>query len=208
MNGLTPTRPSLLLQLRDTGDQRAWEDFVRIYTPLIYGFCRQRHHDLSDADAADITQEVLKAVARTVQRFEYDPARGRFRSWLLTVTRSKLNNFLANRQRNPARAWGGTSVVQRLEELPAPEEETNWDRDFQRRLFEWAAEQVRAEVQPNTWQAFWQAAVEGRPGEEVSANLRLSVGAVYVAKSRVTARLRELIASVGDEPPNLEGIVK
>ena len=59
MNGLTPTRPSLLLQLRDTGDQRAWEDFVRIYTPLIYGFCRQRHHDLSDADAADITQEVI-----------------------------------------------------------------------------------------------------------------------------------------------------
>ena len=205
MNGSMATRPSLLLQLRDAGNQEAWEDFVRIYTPLIYGFCRQR--GLQDADAADVAQEVLKTVARTVQRFDYDPSRGRFRNWLLTVTRSKFNNLLGSQQRHP-HVPGGTSALQRLEELPSPEEETNWDREFHQRLFEWAAERVRAEVQMKTWQAFWQAAVEGRRGEEVAANLSLSLGGVYVAKSRVLTRLRELIASVGDEPPTLKGIVK
>ena len=205
MNGSTPTRPSLLLQLRDTENQQAWEDFVRIYTPLIYGFCCQR--GLQNADAVDVAQEVLKAVTRTIQRFEYDPTRGKFRNWLLTVTRNKFNNLLSSQQRH-AQASGGTSMLQRLEDLPSAEEETNWDRDFQRRLFEWAAERVRTEVQPKTWQAFWQAAVEGRGGEDVAARLGLSVGAVYVAKSRVTTRLRELIASVADEPPVLEGIVK
>lgn len=203
MNGSTPTRPSLLLQIRDASDNKAWEDFVRIYTPLIYGFCRQRH--LQEADAADVAQEVLKAVARAVQTFDYDSARGKFRSWLLTVTRSKLNNFLLSRQRHPA---ANTAALEHLDELPSAEESTNWDRDFQKRLFEWASARVKGEVKGKTWDAFWQASIEGRPAEEVAANLDLSLGAVYVAKSRVLARLRELISSVAEEPPNLEGIVR
>jgi RNA polymerase sigma factor (sigma-70 family) len=205
MDSAAVTRPSLLLGLRDTENKEAWEDFVRIYSRLIFGFCCQR--GLQEADAADVTQEVLKTVARTIQRFEYDPSRGRFRGWLLTVTRSKFNNFLSAQQRRIQTA-GETSILQRLEDVPSAEEESNWDRELQQRLFEWASERVRTEVTPKSWEAFWGTAMEGRSGEEVGSGLGLSVGAVYVAKSRVIARLRELIASVGDGPPSLEAILK
>jgi|SRR5436190_19353084 len=205
MDTATLTHPSLLLELRDCENKQAWEDFVRIYSRLIYGFCCQR--GLQQADAADVTQEVLKTVARTIQRFEYDPTRGRFRGWLLTVTRSKLNNFLGAQQRR-LESSGGTTLLQRLEETPTPEEELKWDRELQQRLFEWASGRVRAEVTAKSWEVFLRTAVEGESGEAVGAALGLSVGAVYVAKSRVIARLRELIASVGDGPPSIEEIVR
>src|SRR5919108_865840 len=97
------TRASLLIRLRDGSDADAWQEFVRLYAPVIYGFARKR--GLQDADAADLMQEVLRSVARNAERMEYDPARGTFRGWLYTVTRNKIYNFL-NGQRHRPRASG------------------------------------------------------------------------------------------------------
>ena len=190
------TRPSLLVRIRDLENQRAWEEFVEIYTPLVYGCCRGR--GLQDADAADVSQDVMRAIASAIRKFQYDPQRGRFRDWLFMVIRSKLQNFLANRFRHPH----GTSEVdvdQFLESQPAPVGEANWDRDYDQRLFHWAAGAVRGEFQDRTWQAFWQMTIEERSGKEVAAHLGLSVGAVYVARSRVLARLKEKLASIAGE---------
>jgi RNA polymerase sigma-70 factor (ECF subfamily) len=104
------TRASLLLQLRDAQNAAAWEQFVAIYTPLIFWFCCRQ--GLQEADAADVSQEVMRAVARAMQSFDYDPRRGKFRNWLLTVVRSKVSNLLRNRQRQPEPA--GQSTVQAL----------------------------------------------------------------------------------------------
>jgi RNA polymerase sigma factor (sigma-70 family) len=79
--------------MRNPEDRMAWEDFVRIYTPLVFGFCRGR--GLQEADAADVSQEAMKAVAGAIGRFDYDPARGTFRSWLFRIVRSKLSNHFA-----------------------------------------------------------------------------------------------------------------
>jgi RNA polymerase sigma-70 factor (ECF subfamily) len=190
------TRQSLLLRLRDARNAEAWEQFVEVYTPLIYGFCRQR--GLQDADAADVSQEVMRAVANAIGRFECDRGRGRFRNWLLTVTRSKLNTFLARRQRQP-RESGSTTIQQLLEAKPSPEDESSWDTAYHRRLFEVAAEQVRAEVQESTWQAFWKTACEEQDGQTVARQLGLSVGAVYIARSRVLARLKDRIRAIDGE---------
>ena len=194
------TRQSLLLRLRDARNAEAWEQFVEVYTPLIYGFCRQ--HGLQDADTADVSQEVMRAVTRTIGRFEYDPERGRFRTWLLTITRNKLKSFLAHHQREP-HGDGETATLQQLEAQPSPEDESNWDTAYHRRLFEVAAEQVHAEVHEATWQAFWQTACEDRDGRDVARQLGLSVGAVYIAKSRVLARLRERIRAIDGEDREL-----
>jgi RNA polymerase sigma-70 factor (ECF subfamily) len=86
-----------LVRIRNAEDQRAWEEFVEIYTPLIYAFCRQR--GLQDADAADVAQEVMRAVSRAIGGFDYQPERGRFRSWLFAITRSKFNNLLEKRRK-------------------------------------------------------------------------------------------------------------
>src|SRR5438105_11158484 len=92
------TRPSLLVRIRDTQDTQAWSQFVEIYAPLVYGFARK--HGLQDADAADLTQDVLRAVSVAVRRLDYDPQRGRFRGWLFTVVQNKLRNFVAGRKRH------------------------------------------------------------------------------------------------------------
>ncbi len=192
------TRPSLLVRLRDHRDNQAWGEFVELYAPLIYTYARKR--GLQDADAADLTQNCLRQVAAHVGRLEYDPRRGTFRGWLFTIVRNKLRDF----QHRPHRLYQGSGDphVQRLLELqPAsePEEKAQWEREYRLGLLSWAADQVRPQVQEATWQAFWQTAVEGKSGKEVAQALGLTAAAVYLAKSRVMARLRAVIREVQGE---------
>lgn len=184
------TRVTLLNRLKDGADAGAWSEFVHLYGPVVYGFARKR--GLQDADAADLMQEVLRSVARNAKRMEYDPKRGTFRGWLYTVTRNKIYNFL-NGQRNRPRGTGDSAAQERLDAVAdrSTEREDDWEREYQRRLAAQAMELVKDEFQPNTWQAFWRTAVEGRAAQEVGDELKMTPGAVYVAKSRVLARIRE-----------------
>lgn len=190
------TRPSLLLRLRSSKDQEAWRAFVEIYTPLVFGFSRRR--GLQEADSVDVAQEVMRAVARSIGQFEYRPEQGGFRAWLFRVTRNKFNNHLESRRRQPL-AGGGSTLAAMIEAVPCPEVDEHWDQDYRRQLFEWAAERVRPEVEDKTWRAFWQTAVDGQPAKEVAGELGVTVGAVYIARSRVTTRLREVVTSVAED---------
>ena len=191
------TRPSLLVRIKDHRDRQAWGQFVEIYAPLVYETARRR--GLQDSDAADLTQEVLRSVAGAVARLDYDPGKGTFRGWLYTVTRNALNTFFEAQQRVP-RASGDSAVQAWLEEQPARDDGSAiWDQDYQRRLLAYAAEQVRASFEDATWQAFWQTAVEGKPGKAVAASLGMTVGAVYIAKSRVLSRIKEQVRQLLDE---------
>jgi RNA polymerase sigma-70 factor (ECF subfamily) len=188
------THVSLLVRIRDAGDREAWARFVEVYAPLVYGFARR--HGLQDADAADLTQEVLRAVAAAAGRLDYDPRRGAIRGWLFTIVRRKLLNFRAARRHAP-----GTGAQDLLDQLPAHKDEQAalWDQEYDQRLFAWAADQVRGGFQEATWQAFWQTAVEGKSPRKAAAALGLSVGAVYIARSRVLARLKAQIQEIQDE---------
>ncbi|HEX4589836.1 MAG TPA: sigma-70 family RNA polymerase sigma factor [Gemmataceae bacterium] len=196
------TRASLLVRLRDPLDGAAWGQFIALYAPLIYGYVRKQ--GLQDADAADLCQDVLAAVAGAVGRLDYDPARGSFRNWLFTVVRRKLINW-RNARKNKVAASGDTETRRLLEQCPANFQDGSggsadeWQAEWDRRLFAWACEQVRPTVTASTWQAFWQTAVDCQAGKKVAADLGMSVAAVYLARSRVTARLKELVRSV-EEP--------
>jgi len=144
-------------------------------------------------DVDDIVQEVLKTVTQAIQNFEYDPARGTFRGWLFIVCRSHVFRWLRKSALETGRADLDCS------EVPAPEEQQDWDVEYRRRMFAWASERVRPAVQERTWQAFWMTAVEDRSGPDVAAALGMSLGAVHVAKSRVIARMREEIARANGE---------
>ncbi|HZY90061.1 MAG TPA: sigma-70 family RNA polymerase sigma factor [Gemmataceae bacterium] len=190
------TQFSLLARIRDPRDGAAWAEFVEVYAPLVYGLARR--HGLQDADAADLTQEVLRSVARAAPRFAYDPRRGSFRGWLFTVARNQLRKSAQARKRQ-APGCGGEEARRALEEQPAPaEEEALWDREYHARLLEWAAERVRPAFREATWQAFWRTAVDGRDAAAVAAELGLSVGAVYIARSRVLARIKEQLRPLQD----------
>lgn len=189
MGDMPLTRASLLIRIRDGQDQDAWLQFLDVYGPVVYGFARKR--GLQDADAADLMQDVMRSVSVAAQDLHYDPRRGSFRGWLFTVTRNKVFNFLS-KQKNRAQAAGDSAAHELLSNLPA-DGETEWDQEYERRVFAWAADEVRPEFQQSTWDAFWQTAVDGHPPAAVGKKLKLSPGAVYVAKSRVLARLREKV---------------
>jgi RNA polymerase sigma-70 factor (ECF subfamily) len=193
MAELPLTRASLLVRLRDPNDEVAWGEFVNLYAPLVYGYARKQ--GLQDADAADLTQDVLSAVAVGVGRLDYDPRRGAFRNWLFTIVRRKLSNR-RRAQRSRPDADVAAASRRSLEQCPAPGiAEAEWDAEWQRRLFDWACEQARRDVTETTWQAFWRTAIDDQPGNQVAAELGMSVAAVYRARSRVLARLKELVQS-------------
>ena len=187
------TRPSLLLRIRNAGDNQAWSQFAEVYAPLIFGFARRR--GLQAHDAADLTQEVLAVVARSIRNLEYDPQRGSFRGWLYTVFHRKFLNFVAAQRRQPLGS-GDTGILNLLHEQPAPKETEDWERSHEERRFAWASGQVRQKVEERTWQAFYQTAVEGKATKSVADELAMTVACVRLAKSRVMAQIRKLIQAL------------
>ena len=190
------TRPSLLVRLRDRGDQQAWELFTGLYGPLVRRFARRA--GLQDADAADLEQTVMQAVAGAIGRFDYDPRLGTFRGWLFGIVRRQVARWRAQQHGEP-RGTGDTAVQAQLDQVPEPDDESKaiWESEYRLQRFRWAADRVREHVDAASWQAFWQTAVEGRSAAEVGAELGLSAGAVYTAKSRVLARVRREIDESG-----------
>ena len=192
------TRASLLVRLRDGDNTQAWHEFVHLYAPVIYRFGRKR--GLQDADAADLMQDVLRSVSSSMPRLEYDPDRGSFRGWLFTVTRNKIFNFLDGRRRR-VQGSGDSRVQHALEQQADGDSVADWEAGYRQALAAQAMQRVKREFQAATWDAFTQTSIDGRPPAEVAKKVGLSVGAVYVAKSRVISRLRQEIERIRGEEP-------
>ena len=188
------TRASLLVQIRDGANHTAWQEFIKLYGPVVYGFARKR--GLQDADAADLMQEVMRSVSSAIGKLDYDRNQGTFRGWLFTITRNKIFNFLSARRVRP-QSSGDSTTNRLLESHPdASEGSDEWELEYQRRIAAIAMERVKSEFQENTWRAFWLTAVEGLAAAEVAKEVGLSPGAIYVAKSRVLARLKEEVETM------------
>lgn len=201
------TRITLIQRLHDPADQEAWEAFVELYGPIIFAFAR--HRGCTVSDAADMVQEVLAKMTRRMRTFDFDPARGRFRSWLYLVVKSHLIDRLRRESVRP-QLVGGDPADHRLNECEDESEshEEMWDAEYRRQLLHRALPTLKPQFSDSTWQAFVRTALEDADPARVAEELGMSPGAVYVAKSRVLARLREKVAALESEwetwpPPQL-----
>ena len=192
------TRPSLLLRLRNPQDEQAWREFLEIYEPLIERLARRR--GLQHADARELVQEVLVAVSGAIDRWDPDETKGSFRGWLSTIARNLTINLL-KREGRTTRGTGDSEFARLMNEQPDPVGENTalFDLEYRRRLFQFAAEHVREQFEEATWQAFWKTSVEQQPLVDVCEELGLSRGAIYVARSRVMAKLRKHIEKLESE---------
>ncbi|MBX9628695.1 MAG: sigma-70 family RNA polymerase sigma factor [Gemmataceae bacterium] len=194
----TDTRASLLVRLRDPADRVSWGLFAAVYGPLVKGYCR--HHGLQDADADDVSQEVLLRVTRSIGGFEYDPGRGRFRDWLGTVARNAVRRF-HGRQAGAPRGTGADDRPE-LDGADPGDPDPEWVARYQAGLLAAACDRARPHFEPHTWRAFERAWLDQVPAADVAAELGLPIHAVYVAKSRVVGRLRAELAYLAEDMPH------
>lgn len=188
------TRATLLLRLRNNRDEEAWRLFASIYTPFVYQYGLK--NGLQDADASDLAQETMCNVVRSICDFQYDPRRGSFRGWLLTVVRNALRQRYRKLQQQPIGS-GDTHVLSLLDQAQAPSvDETDWDREYELWMLHKTARLIQPDFQSKTWGAFWMTTVEGRGINEVAAELSMTPGAIYIARSRVLARIRMEIENI------------
>ncbi|GAA4420924.1 MULTISPECIES: RNA polymerase sigma factor [Bremerella] len=190
------TRRSLLVQIQDVSQHTAWQEFVTIYEPLVYRLARRK--GLQHADAQDLTQDVFTTVQTAIHRFDPDAETGTFRGWLFRIARNLMINFLT-RQKEP-RGSGDTRLLQMLHEHAAEESEaaTQFDLEYRRELFAWAAQQARSHFSEENWQAFWRTGVEGESIDQVAAALGKPPGSVRVARCRVLAKLKHYAQQMDD----------
>src|SRR5262245_37778669 len=186
------TRLSLLVRLTRPGpcDERAWQDFVDHYAPLIYRWCCR--HNLQDSDAKDVTQQVLLKLATHLPAFSYDPSKS-FRAWLRTLTYNDWVDFLyyqGQRSSGDSGVWHVLASVESREDLLK-----RIDDEFDLELLEQAMARVQARVEPGTWEAFRLTAIEGVPAAEVARRLGKQVANVYVSRSNVQKMLRDDISA-------------
>jgi RNA polymerase sigma-70 factor (ECF subfamily) len=157
---------------------------------LVYGWARRA--GLQPDDAADVAQEVFRAVATHLIDFRRDRISDTFRGWLWTVTRNKIRDYCRQQSKRPE-AVGGTDAHQRL--LQVPDDVATFPGDSAQPLCSLlltrALDLIRSEFEDRSWQAFWEVVVNGRPSADVATDLGISVNAVYVARSRILRRLRE-----------------
>jgi RNA polymerase sigma factor (sigma-70 family) len=183
------TSITLLERLRhDVLDQAAWSDFVARYGPKVLNWCRR--WQLQEADAQDVTQEVLVRLSRVMAAFEYDPA-GSFRAWLKTLAHHAWRDFVAERRRAGV-GTGDSQMDAFLESLEAGKELVDdLEAEFRLELMDQAMARVKLRVGSRAWDAFRLTALEGWSGAAAGAHLQMKIAQVYLAKSRVIRRIQD-----------------
>lgn len=186
------TRSTLLVRIKNPDDHASWVEFVDLYMPLLHSYAVRI--GFQDADAADAAQETLLRVAQAIYDGSYHREKGTFRGWLLTILRNNLRSLVAKTKRQPVGS-GDTDTYRLLQALPDREELDVWEEEYRTRMFHWAAKKTQPLFQTSTWSAFWKTTVENQSVASVASDLGITVGAVYIARSRVLSKIREAIES-------------
>ena len=189
---ITTTNTILLDGLRDPRNDSVWREFDQRYRPVIEAFARKL--GLSDADAADAAQETLTDFVRDYRAEKFDRNRGRLRSWIFGIARHRVIDQLRARARR--REWRGESALG--DEAGQDELTPLWEAEWRRAMLRQAMRELYAspKLEPRTIQAFERVAFEQRPAAEVATEVGMTVEQVYVAKSRVVQRLRQILSEL------------
>lgn len=181
---------SLLDRLQSGPESSAWRRLVELYDPLVRQWLRR--HDVLAQDADDIAQEVLAVLVRRIGEFQHNGRPGAFRAWLRTITARVLGDFYAVRRNRPL-ATGSSSLQELLAEWSDPRSAVSraWDDEHDKLVTRRLLEMLRDEFEPSTWKAFEGVMLRGLTAQQVAAETGLTPNAVYIARSRVLARLRQ-----------------
>ena len=195
MDELIPTRATLIQRLKDWQDQSSWQVFFDTYWKLIYGVAVKG--GLTAAEAQDVVQETMISVAKHMPTFEYDPAIGSFKTWLLNMTRWRITDQL--RKRGPFAAGHpagedtatGTRTVDKVVDPVSRDLDALWDAEWEKNLLDAALAKVKRQLDPQKYQIFDLYVNKEWAPEKVAATFGISVDQVYLVKHRTTELIKE-----------------
>lgn len=200
---LIPTRQTLLSRLKRWSDQESWQAFFDAYWKLIYKVCLR--YGLDEQDAQDVVQETVVTVAKRISKFEYQPQRASFKTWLYEITKSRIIDHL----RKQKRRQGGKentihgNVDSRLLDDHVREEscdhERIWLEEWQKNLIDQAITRVRRKVRPKQYQIYDLYVVKERQISEIIHALGVNRAQIYLAKHRVGDLIRKEIEELEAE---------
>lgn len=190
------TSPSLLLRIRDPDDQAAWEEFLSVYTVIVRDYCYQRRLQAVDVD--DVIQDVMMAVSKAIKRFEYNPAKGRFRAWLGTIAANCI-------KRRMSKTTDRTLPTALVEEVilngKCTDPDSEWISVFSEQIIRTACNRIRKEFAEKTWECFDASWIKNEEAVEIAQRLDIPVHSVYVNKSRVLKRLESEVMALSEDVP-------
>jgi RNA polymerase sigma-70 factor (ECF subfamily) len=186
---MAATSASLLARVRANPQSPDWQHLVQLYEPLIHGWLGRQNVLGQDAD--DVAQEVLTVVVRRLPDFEHNQRTGAFRTWLKSITINCVRDHWRAKKHRPIQ--GDSDLQSWLSQLedPASDQSRQWDQEHDRHVTRHLLNRLKDEFETKTWQAFSRVALDGVPAAQAAAELGLTSNAVFIAKSRVLARLRQ-----------------
>ncbi|MFP6765341.1 MAG: sigma-70 family RNA polymerase sigma factor [Planctomycetaceae bacterium] len=193
------THRSLILRIQETKDddprrEELWAAFLNLYLTPVRQFCLRRLKVIDEAD--EVTHLVFVRIFKSIPRFCYDPARGRFGGWVGQIARNEIIRFVHRKQRA-----GRLNGPMELTEIICSSEEAAWVDEFNSNLIRIAFAQAEAEVSPEHWQLFestWKS--EKKPGE-VAKELRVPASRVHKARFIVAEKLKQIIQRISEDLP-------
>jgi RNA polymerase sigma factor (sigma-70 family) len=193
------TRASLLRGLQEGDDAESWQQFYQVYGGLIRSFAAKA--GLSAEEAEEVVQETAIGVARGLPNFVYDPAKCRFKTWLLNLVKWRIADQLRKRRPHEGAADikgldDQTATIERIADPAVVEFGADWDKAWEKNLLEQALEKVRDRIDERQFQIFDFNVIKGWSAAEVAKTLGISVARVYLTKHRVSAILKKEVANL------------
>ena len=206
-----PTRSSLLIRLKDTQDQRSWQEFNDIYGRLIFGFARKA--GLTETEAEEVVQETMISAAKHLPEFRYDPKVCSFKTWLLNLTSWRIKDQLKKRKPAGAQHLTGsgeapaplsddttrTATINRVPDPHVIDLDTQFEQEWRRNLLAAALDRVKGKFSLKHYQIFDLLVVKEWPAADVARSLGVSFANVYVTKHRVAAAVKKEVKRLEKE---------
>ena len=181
------TRATLIQRVQNQQDEQSWEEFVRVYRRYIYAIIRSMN--ISEHDTEDILQQVLINLWNSLPKMDYEKI-NRFRSWLSTVTKNCVTDFIRKRTREAKRLEkaGQDDTLTYLKAIRLPEIDNIAEREWEIHLTNIALENIEPLFSGKAVDAF-RLTLKGKSVEEIAKELDLKENSVYRLKNRVKERL-------------------
>jgi RNA polymerase sigma-70 factor (ECF subfamily) len=196
-----PTRSTLLCKIRDWRDEKSWQDFYTLYRKMVLRIAQKS--GLNNIAAEEVMQDTMVAVATSIDHYKYEPEHCSFKGWLLHLTRCRIADYYRKKQRRiPSVALDllkNIDADKKIEELPALLPDSEWDVEWQKGLMEVALDNIRSKVNPRHFQAFDFYVIKNWPPAKVAQTLNISLAQIYLAKYRISARLKKEIQSLKEK---------